>query len=59
MTFPNAYSGGTTINQGTLNVTGTLAAAAATYSAPLGPAAIKVAMVTEAPICSPAAEYAS
>jgi CheY-specific phosphatase CheX len=30
---------------------------AAIYSVPLGPAAIKVAMVTEAPICPPAAEY--
>jgi CheY-specific phosphatase CheX len=34
-------------------------AGAAIYSVPLGPAAIKVAMVTEAPICPPAAESAS
>jgi len=34
-------------------------ATAAVYSVPLGPAAITVAMVTEAPICPPAAEYAS
>jgi CheY-specific phosphatase CheX len=34
-------------------------AAAAVYSVPLGPAAITVAMITEAPICPPAAEYAS
>ena len=32
---------------------------AAVYSVPLGPAAITVVMVTEAPICPPAAEYAS
>ncbi|MGP8245269.1 MAG: chemotaxis protein CheX [Bryobacteraceae bacterium] len=36
-----------------------LPATAAIYSVPLGPAAIMVAMVTEAPICPPAAEYAS
>jgi CheY-specific phosphatase CheX len=32
---------------------------AAIFSVPLGPAAIKVAMITEAPICPPAAEFAS